>query len=67
MPLVKIDCAQDDWKNILKNAIQEGNEAELVNFDYSINGQFCAELTISHALQFVLDPKERAGFFKNRI
>ena len=64
---VRIDCAKDDWGNILQDALQDGREAELVNFDYHTDGQLCATLTISHSMHVVLDPKSRTGFFKKQV
>jgi hypothetical protein len=66
MRVIRIDCAENDWQNILQNAVQDGKEAELVNFDYTTDGQLCERLAISHALQLVLDPKAHAGFLKKR-
>jgi hypothetical protein len=67
MQPVRIDCNQHDWEDILKDAVENGKEAELANFDYTTGGQLCEMLAISHAMQFVLDPKARAGFFKKRV
>jgi hypothetical protein len=62
----RIDCARDDWENILENAVQSGKEVELANFDYATGGQLCEMLAIGHKLRLVLDPKARAGFFQKR-
>jgi hypothetical protein len=64
---VRINCAQDNWKNILKNAVEDGVEAELINFDYSANGRICELLVMTHALHFVFDPKAHAGFLKKLV
>jgi hypothetical protein len=64
MQRIRIDCARGDWENILKNAVEGGKDAELVNFNYKTDGQLCEALVISHAMRFVLDPKARAGFLK---
>jgi hypothetical protein len=60
----RIDCSQNDWKSTLKNAVEDGKEIDLFNFDYGTDGKLCERLVIVHALQFVLDPKARAGFLK---
>ena len=64
---MRIDCSKGDWENILRDAVQDGKEAELVNFDYHTDGQLCATLTICHSVHFVLDPKSRTGFFKKQV
>ena len=64
---MRIDCSKDNWENVLQDAVQEGKEAELVNFDYPTNGQRCETLAISHALHFVLDPKAKAGFLGKTV
>lgn len=64
---MRIDCSKGDWENILRDAVQDGKEAELVNFDYRMDGQLCEALAISHARHFVLDPKSRTGFFKKHV
>jgi hypothetical protein len=55
------DCAEKDWRTLLKRNLQDGIEVTLDNFDYSIDGQFCEILAISHALTFRLDIRNKGG------
>ena len=50
----------------MREAIQNGKDAELVNFDYTTDGQVCETLAISHGMHFVVNPQAHAGFFRKR-
>ena len=67
MQPVKIDCANKDWKLLLKTNLQDGVEADLVNFYYTENGEFCEMIAFAHAMEFTLDARNSAGFFRRRI
>jgi hypothetical protein len=66
MQPVRIDCADDDWMTLLKNKLQEKSEVDLANFHYTVNGKFCETLAFAHAMEFRLDAKNSAGFFRKR-
>ena len=66
MQPARIDCADKDWKMLLKTRLQEGCEVDLANFYYTENGQFCETLAFSHSMQFRLDARNSAGFFRKR-
>jgi hypothetical protein len=61
-----IDCANRDWKAFLKNTLQDGQEADLMNFDYTVDGHFCEMLAMAHGLIFKLDVSHNAGSFRKR-
>lgn len=60
----KIDCANKDWKTAVKTHLQQGTEVDLSNFYYTENGQFCEMMALAHSMQFRLDAKNSAGFFR---
>jgi hypothetical protein len=63
---VKISCAEPDWRNVLKTDLQDGLDVDLTNFDYTLDGQFCELLAMSHSMQFKLDARNGAGFFRKK-
>lgn len=63
MKKVVIDCKSTAWRTLLKTHLQEGREVDLKNFDYTVDGQFCELLTVSHARTFKLDAKHSVGHF----
>ena len=66
MHFVKIDCREKGWKTTVKIHLQEGNDVDLDHFDYTVDGQFCEMLAISHSYNFKLDAKGGAGSFKKK-
>jgi hypothetical protein len=66
MKPLKIDCADENWKSLLKRNLQEGIEVTLDNFSYTADGQFCELLAISHSMSFRLDVRNKAGHFTKR-
>jgi len=62
-PIV-INCKASDWKNVLKVNLQDGREADLTNFDYTIDGHFCELLAVSHSMRLQLDAKNNTGLFR---
>jgi hypothetical protein len=64
MSNVLIDCNAPLWRNALKTNLQEGNEVNLVNVDYTIDGVFCELLAFAHGMTFQLDAKNSAGSFR---
>lgn len=64
MRRVRINCAQEDWRSRLEKAVADGNNAELVNFDYASNGKVCEILVMNRALHLVSDPQSHAGLLK---
>jgi hypothetical protein len=66
MKPLNIDCAEKDWRTLLKRNLQDGIEVTLDNFDYSTDGQFCEILAISHSMDFRLDVRNKAGKFRKR-
>ncbi len=66
MKPLKIDCANEDWKSLLKRNLQEGIEVTLNNFSYTIDGQLCETLALSHSMNFRLDARSNAGHFSKR-
>ena len=63
MKPLKIDCANENWKSLLKRNLQDGIEATLDNFDYTADGQFCELLAVSHSMNFRLDVRNKVGHF----
>jgi hypothetical protein len=66
MNTVLIDCNGPLWRNALKANLQEGNEVDLVNIEYTVEGAFCELLAFSHGMTFQLDVKNSAGSFRKR-
>jgi hypothetical protein len=63
---LKINCAEKDWKTLLKRNLQDGIEVDLENFDYTSEGQFCEMLAISHSMGLRLDVRNKCGQFRKR-
>lgn len=63
---VSINCANREWKPFLKQSLQERREVDLLNFDYTVDGQFCEMLALSHHVIFTLDVKRNIGFFRKK-
>jgi hypothetical protein len=61
---LKIDCAENNWKILLKRNLQEEIEVDLLNFDYSIDGLFFEMLAISHSMTLRLDAQNSVGKFR---
>jgi hypothetical protein len=53
-----------DWKMLLKKNLQDGDQVDLINFDYTLDGRFCEMLAVSHSMRFTIHPENKAGFFK---
>ena len=66
MKPVTIDCNNGEWKPFLKHSLQDGRDVELSNFDYTVDGQFCELLALTHAVVFSLDLNRKAGFFRKK-
>jgi hypothetical protein len=49
-----IDCSQNRWEALLDGHVRQGREADLVNFDYNLHGQFCEFLADKYHLEFRL-------------
>jgi hypothetical protein len=49
-----IDCSQSGWEALLNGHIQQGREADLINFAYDLHGQFCHFLSDKYHLEFRL-------------
>jgi hypothetical protein len=64
MRTVRIDCVDKDWKMLLKKNLQDGDEVDLIDFDYTLDGPFCEMLAIAHSMRFTIRPESKAGFFK---
>ena len=61
-----LDCNAPLWRNALKTAVQEGNEVDLTNLDYTAEGAFCELLAFAHGMIFTLDAKRSLGSFRLR-
>jgi hypothetical protein len=61
-----ISCKAPDWRDVLKVNLQDGDEVDLTNFDYTADGQLCEMLSLTHGMIFRLDAKNQAGFFRRR-
>ena len=66
MKPLRIDCAQEQWKSLLKRNLQDHIEVTLDSFDYTSDGQFCDLLALSHSMDFRLDVRNKAGRFTKR-
>jgi hypothetical protein len=64
MRIVTIDCKAPLWRNALESNLQEGNEVDLLNIDYTIDGVFCESLASSYGMTFTLDAKNSTGAFR---
>lgn len=64
-PLI-IDCADANWKPLLKRNLQDGIEVTLDSFDYTADGQFCELLAFTHAMIFRLNVRNKTGHFTKR-
>jgi hypothetical protein len=64
MKKVIIDSKSAAWRTLLKTHLQDGREVDLKNFDYTVDGQFCELLTVSHGMTFKLDAKHSVGHFR---
>jgi hypothetical protein len=61
-----VDCNAPLWRNALKTTLQEGNEVDLTNLDYTVEGAFCELLAFAHGMTFTLDAKQSIGSFRLR-
>jgi PHP family Zn ribbon phosphoesterase len=61
-----IDCLQPGWKEDLKTELQNGREAKIINFNYTVDGQFCEAVAAAHHMVLTLDSKAHVGSFKKR-
>jgi hypothetical protein len=66
MKPLRIDCAQENWKLLLKRNLQDHIEVTLDGFDYLADGQFCELLALSHLMDFRLDVRNKTGRFTKR-
>jgi hypothetical protein len=66
MKPLRIDCAEENWKSLLKRNLQDRIEVTLDNFDYTTDGQFCELLALAHSMDFRLDVRNKAGRFTKR-
>ena len=64
MNSIIISCKASDWRNVLKVNLQDGIEADLTNFDYTVDGHFCELLAAAHSMRLRLDVKNSTGFFR---
>ena len=61
---LKIECANPNWKIILKTNLQEGIEVDLLELDYLADWQFCETVAISHSMTLRLDTRKKTGKFR---
>ena len=61
---LKIECANPNWRILLKKNLQEGIEADVFDLDYVADWQFCEILSISHSMTLRLDTKKKVGKFR---
>jgi hypothetical protein len=61
-----INCLQAGWKEELKTELQNGREAKIINFNYTVDGQFCETVAAAHDMVLTLDAKAHVGSFKKR-
>jgi hypothetical protein len=54
------------WRNALKTNLHAGNEVDLQNIEYTVEGVFCELLAFSHGMTFTLEVKRSAGSFRQR-
>jgi len=64
MSPIIISCKASDWKNVLKVNLQDGIEADLIDFDYTLDGHFCELLAAAHSMRFKLDAQNNTGSFR---
>ena len=61
---LEIDCAEANWKLLLKRNLQEGIEVDLLNLNYNVDGQFCTILAIAHSMTLRYNSRTMAWLFK---
>ncbi len=61
---LKIECANPNWKILLKTNLQEGIEVDLLDLDYLTDWQFCETVAIAHSMTLRLDTRQKMGKFR---
>jgi hypothetical protein len=64
---LKIECANPNWRIILKTILQEGIEVHLLGLDYLTDWQFCETVSISHSMTTRIDTRNKTGKFGSII
>src|SRR5437016_1539589 len=44
-PRIEVDCSQAGWVARLEANVRTGREADLINFDLTLHGEFCVQLS----------------------
>jgi hypothetical protein len=66
MKPIIIDCAEANWKVLLKRNLQEGVEVDLGNFDYDVDGVFCEILAMAHSMTLRYNSRTKSWLFKKQ-
>ena len=63
-----INCAHEDWKELLHSHLYKGMEADLMNFEYGLHGAACELIAQAFAMEFQLDrdPTANAAHFRKK-
>jgi hypothetical protein len=61
---LKIDCAEANWKLLLKRNLQDGIEVDLGNLDCAPDGGFSEILSMSHSMTLRYNARSRTWVFK---
>jgi len=64
MKPLRIDCAEEDWKVLLKRNLQDGIEADLDNLDYNVDGVFCEIVAMAHSMTLRYSARTKSWLFK---
>lgn len=61
---LRIDCAEENWKVLLKRNLQEGIEVDLDNLDYNVDGVLCEVLAMAHSMTLRYSARSKSWLFK---
>ena len=64
MKPLRIDCAEENWKVLLKRNLQDGIEVDLDNLDYGVDGVLCEILAMAHSMTLRYNSRTKSWLFK---
>ena len=53
-PRIEVDCSQVGWVARLEANVRTGKEADLINFNFTLHGEFCVQLANRYRVEFRL-------------
>ena len=63
---LSIDCADANWKVLLKRNLQSGIEVDLENLDYNVDGVLCEVLAMAHSMTLRYNARTKSWVFKKQ-